>query len=435
MQIKFAHASDCHLGGWRKDELNRLNCQAFSQMVDKIIEENLDFVIISGDLYDVSNPKVEIVDFATKELRRLHDKGIPVYGIMGSHDFSPRGKSMLRPLISAGFFINVSKPIWTEDADYPLRLELFEDEKTKIKLTGIRARKKGLELEDYQKLDVEFLEKKSGLKIFLLHTMVSELKPLEYQNMESGPKSMLPRNFLYYAGGHIHQPIPEELREGLYIIKGESELDKKVVYPGCLAPTNFLELEKLQYGGFCIVSGEIPNGDLEVRYVKLPIKKVFRLFVDANSKSSVEVKEILEQEISRGSFDGKIVLVRIEGSLTSGNAYDIQANDIVQKLKDKGAYEVLVHKTKLTSEAYEKISIDPGENIENIEARLIHEHVQKTDILAFSKEKLEQKIHQLLSALGRDIKEGEKVKEYDQEIVESFYTILDVNFKEEEEGK
>ena len=104
MKIKFAHVSDCHLGGWRKESLTKLGCQAFTQMIDKIIEEKVDFVIISGDLYDVSNPRVEIVDHATKELKRLYDEGIPVYGIMGSHDFSPSQKSMLRPMISAGFF-------------------------------------------------------------------------------------------------------------------------------------------------------------------------------------------------------------------------------------------------------------------------------------------------------------------------------------------
>lgn len=432
MNIKFAHVSDCHLGGWRKDSLNKLGCQAFSQMVDTIIEEDADFLVISGDLYDVSNPTVDIVDFTTKELKRLHDKKITVYGIMGSHDFSPRGKSMVRPLISADFFKNVSKPIWLEDTEFPIRLELFEDEKTKVKLTGMRARKKGLELEDFQKLDVKFLEEESGEKIFLLHTMLSELKPVEYQNMESGPKSILPRNFLYYAGGHIHKTIPEELREGLYVITKDSALDKKVIYPGCLYPTNFLELEKQQYGGFCIVSGDIPNGDLEVKYVKLPIKEVIRLYVDGNSKSSVEVNDIVEQEITRGSFEDKIVLLRIEGSLSSGKSYDIQGNDIVQKLKDKGAYEVLINKTKLISETYEKISIDSGETNEEIEERLIHEHVQKTDILDFPKDKLKQKIHQLMSALGRDLRDGEKVKDYDREILEHFYTILEINLKEDE---
>ena len=278
MKIKFAHVSDCHLGGWRKDSLNKVGCLAFSQMLDKIIEEMLDFVIISGDLYDVSNPKVEIVDFATKQLKRLHDNDIPVYGIMGSHDFSPSGKSMVRPLISAGFYKNVSQPIWGKNIEFPLRLQLFEDEKTKVKLTGMRGRKKALELDDYKKLDTAFLEEESGEKIFLLHTMLSELKPVEYQNMESGPKSILPRNFIYYAGGHIHKTIPQSLKKKLYVIKKDFTLDKKVVYPGCLSPTNFLELEKQQYGGFCIVSGELPDGDLEVRYIKLRIKEIVRLY-------------------------------------------------------------------------------------------------------------------------------------------------------------
>ena len=336
---------------------------------------------------------------------------------------------MLRPLFSADLFKNVSKPIWTENPDFPLRLELFEEEKTKIKITGMRARKKGLELDDYQKLDITVLEKEPGIKIFLLHTMLSELKPVEYQNMESGPKSILPRNFLYYAGGHIHKTIPEDLREKPYIIKKDFDLVKKVVYPGCLSPTNFLELEKQQYGGFCIVSGDVPNGDLEVKYIKLQLKGVIRLFVDANNKTSIEVKDIIDQEISRGSFEDKIVLVRIEGCLSSGKSYDIQANDIIQKLTQKGAYEVLLNKSKLISEIYEKISIDPGETNELIEARLIHEHVQKVDIQNISKDKLKQKISQLLSALGREIKEGEKVRDYDQEILESFYTILEIDIE------
>lgn len=102
MKIKFAHLSDCHLGAWRKETLNEIGYTTFTQIIDRILGEQVDFVIISGDLYDVSNPKVDVIDIATRELRRLKDANIPVYGIMGSHDFSPSGKSMIRPLISAG---------------------------------------------------------------------------------------------------------------------------------------------------------------------------------------------------------------------------------------------------------------------------------------------------------------------------------------------
>ncbi|KKL26538.1 hypothetical protein LCGC14_2394310, partial [marine sediment metagenome] len=94
MKIRFAHLSDCHLGAWRNEILNQMGYDAFTQTITNIIEENVDFVIISGDLFDISNPKVDVLDLAVRELKKLHDKNIPVYGIMGSHDFSPSDNSM-----------------------------------------------------------------------------------------------------------------------------------------------------------------------------------------------------------------------------------------------------------------------------------------------------------------------------------------------------
>lgn len=432
MKIKIAHVADCHLGGWRRESLNKLGYEAFEQMIDLIIKENVDFLIISGDLYDVSNPKVDVVDIATKQLTRLKDNHIPVYGIMGSHDFSPSNKSMLRPLISARLFKNVSKPIWDTDEKYPLRLQFFEDEKTNIKITGMRARKRGVELEDYHQLHLKSLDSEPGTKIFVLHTMLNELKPKDYANMSSGPKSILPKNFLYYAGGHIHQPVPEKLRDGSYTIKCGDSLEKKVVYPGVLYPTNFRELEKLQYGGFCIVSGEIPGGDLEVRYISLPIKQIHTIFIDANNKSTSLVKEILEQEIARSDVEDKIVIVRIEGVLSSGRPSELNTTDIIDTIKAKDAYEVLINKNQLNSDEYEKIFIDSEETNEEIENRLINEHAQKIEIPQLPKEQLIKSIHQILASLGREKEEGEKVADYDEEMVDLFFDILNIKLEEED---
>lgn len=427
MKVKFAHVSDCHLGCWRKESLNQVGYEAFSQMVEYIIKENVDFVLISGDLYDVSNPKVDVIDLATKELKKLSDANIPVYGIMGSHDFSPSDKSMVRPLISAELFKNVSEPNWIPDANYPLQLKLFEDQKTSIKITGMRARKKGLELENYHQLDKENLEKEPGPKIFVLHTMISELKPKEFANMTSGEKSLLPRNFLYYAAGHMHKTLPEQLRDRVYHIKKDSPLQDKIVYPGSLYPTNFQELEKFQYGGFCIVEGDISKGELEVEYIPLKIREVRRLSVDADNKSISQVKDIIEQEIRRGGFEDKVVVIRIKGSLSSGKSYEIKANEIRETLIEDGAYEILINKAQLISEEYTHVHIDDSETREQIEMRLIYEHAQKANVYGYSKEKIELMINQVLTALGRDQNEGEKVKDYDYEMVETFYAILGLN--------
>ena len=50
MKVKFAHISDVHLGAWRDERLNELGYNAFKKAVNNIIDEEVDFVIISGDL-------------------------------------------------------------------------------------------------------------------------------------------------------------------------------------------------------------------------------------------------------------------------------------------------------------------------------------------------------------------------------------------------
>ena len=51
MFVKFAHLSDCHLGVWRNEILNQMGYDAFTQTINKILEEEVDFIIISGDLF------------------------------------------------------------------------------------------------------------------------------------------------------------------------------------------------------------------------------------------------------------------------------------------------------------------------------------------------------------------------------------------------
>ena len=46
--MKFAHFSDIHIGGWREEELRRINVDAFSKSIDICIQENVAFVIIAG---------------------------------------------------------------------------------------------------------------------------------------------------------------------------------------------------------------------------------------------------------------------------------------------------------------------------------------------------------------------------------------------------
>lgn len=424
MNVKFAHISDVHLGAWRNERLNELGYKAFEKTVTTIIEEGVDFVIIGGDLYDVSNPKVEVIDLATKELKKLKDNEIPVYGIQGSHDFSPSNKSMIRPLITAGLFIDVSKRDPTEEDK--LRLKFFQDDKTKIKLTGLRARKRSLEIEDYHNLDRESLEAEKGPKIFVLHTMLNELKPKEFKDMESAPKSLLPQNFDYYAGGHLHKTLPDKLKEGGISLQISEK--NNIIYPGCVFPTDFRELERIKHGGFCFVSGEIKGEklDLKVKFNPIKVIDIENISLDCTNKSVSAVLSKLKDELSNRNCQDKIVTIRLFGSLSSGKTYDIKSNEIIQNFKDKGAYEVLINKNALTTVEYQAISVSAGKTNEEIEATLIKEHANKVKIKDFPNIKIEKKIYQLLSTLGTERQIGTKVMSYNESLKQTFLSIFEI---------
>jgi DNA repair exonuclease SbcCD nuclease subunit len=424
MKVKFAHISDVHLGAWRNERINEIGYKAFEESVDTIIKEGVDFVIISGDLYDVSNPKVEVIDLATRELKKLKDRKIPVYGICGSHDFSPSNKSMIRPLITAGLFINVSEGELMENGK--LKLNFYQDQKTKIKITGLRARKRSLEIEDYRILDLNSLESEKGPKIFILHTMLSELKPKEYKDMESAPKSLLPQDFDYYAGGHLHKTLPEKLRvkEFFYDINRKNN----IVYSGCIFPTDFREFETIKFGGFCIISGEV-NGNqlgLKVKYVPVKVIDIQNISIDCTNRSVSEVQSLLKQELSSKNFNGKIVTIRIFGPLSSGKTYELKSNEIIQNFKEKGAIEVLINKNALTTVEYQSISIPTGKSNEEIEAGLIKEHASKVKISNFTSSILEKKIYQLLSTLGTERQIGTKVMSYNESLKQSFLSAFEI---------
>ena len=107
--MKFAHMADCHIGGWREPVLREASIKAFVKAIDTSLEKNIDFLIISGDLFNTSLPAIDSLKTAVEKLKELRDKDIPVYIIAGSHDFSPSGKTMIDVLEKAGLVTNVVK--------------------------------------------------------------------------------------------------------------------------------------------------------------------------------------------------------------------------------------------------------------------------------------------------------------------------------------
>ena len=68
--VKFAHLADCHLGGWRQEELQKLNFKSFQKIIDRCISEQVEFVLISGDLFDSAYPPIETLKQTFGEFKK-----------------------------------------------------------------------------------------------------------------------------------------------------------------------------------------------------------------------------------------------------------------------------------------------------------------------------------------------------------------------------
>jgi exonuclease SbcD len=394
--MKFAHIADCHIGGWRDPKLRNVAALAFEKAVAVCIEKGVDFVLISGDLFNTSLPNVDGLKSVVKKLKLLKDRDIPVYLIAGSHDFSPSGKTMLDVFEHAGLFVNVAKG---SEEDGRLRLNFTIDKKTGAKITGLLGRKGGLEKGYYEFLLKDELEREEGYKIFLFHSLLSEIKPKELEKADSQPISLLPKNFDYYAGGHPHI-VKEVNMEGYGVI----------AYPGPLFPNNFKELEQLGNGGFFLVEDNQP------RFEPIVIYNTFNIFIDGNHKTPEKIRNEILDKIRGKEFNNTIILIRVGGILESGKPTDIDFKHIFEKLYEKSAYFVMKNTNALVAKEFEEIKID-ARNVDEMEEKIITEHTGQIKVEGLDKEAELTKELMKIFAVSRE--DGEKVADFERRIKES----------------
>ena len=403
--MKFAHMADCHIGSWRDPKLKDISTIAFNKAIDKCIEENVDFILISGDLFNTSLPRIDNLKTVVGIFKQLKDKNIPVYIIPGSHDYSPSGKTMLDVLEKAGLFINVVKG---EEINGKLKLNFTIDKKTGTKITGMLGKRYSLEKEYYKNLILENLEKEDGYKIFMFHSGIDELKPEDMQNIITQPLSLLPKSFNYYAGGHVH------------IVK-ETEIDDygTIAYPGPLFPNSFSELEKLGTGGFYIVENNVP------RWEPIQIYNIHKIILNCDGKNPEEIYDGIINEIKDKEFNNTLVLIRLSGSLSSGKPYDIDFKDIFQQLYDKSAYFVMKNTNALTTKEFEEIKIDT-KSTEDAEAAIIKEHLGQIKLKDMDANKEEALIKDLMNLLSTEKQEGETNPDFEKRVKDEVSKVLDV---------
>jgi len=402
--FKFAHLADCHIGANRDPVLEKLELAAFSKAMETCVQENVDFVLIAGDLFHANLPDMHVANEAVKKMKEVKDAGIPIYVIYGSHDYSPNATSIIDILDSTGL---IKKVVKGEVVDGKLRLEVFTDPKTKAKLVGISGRKAGLEKNYFEILDREHLEAEEGFKIFAFHSAVSELKPEILAQMESVPVSLLPKGFNYYASGHVHR-------------RTESGFPgyERVVFPGPLFagyPRDLEDTAKGEERGFYIVYFDDIVQD--AKFIEVSVCGFEYFEYDVTDKNSVQARKALLEKLGKIEVQDKIAVVKIKGTLSGGKTSEVSSSEIRDLLKDNGALEVIVNRYGLTSKDYTPVTVK-GEDTPAIESRLLRENIGAVKVSAeeLKADKGAELAQELLKILRQEQRVNETKKDYEERV-------------------
>lgn len=240
--MKILHTADWHLGK-RLDRFSRLEEQVL--VMDEIVqiadEQNVDLVLIAGDLFDNFNPSVEAVELFYKTLKRLSLNGKrPVIAISGNHD-SPSLIDAPDPLARECGIILIGHPKATI---YPFKLEHFKISKSaegfielelqhqnfpirilhtpyanEIRLKEYFGEDKESELnnvlaEHWKKNADEFCDE-SGVNLLMTHLYINKKgapileepegeKPIKIGNADLVFSDIIPPQIQYTALGHLH---------------------------------------------------------------------------------------------------------------------------------------------------------------------------------------------------------------------------------------
>ena len=233
----FSHISDTHLGlvQYGSEERAQDVYDVFNQSIDTSIKDHVDFVIFAGDIFHVPNPNGTAIIQMANGLKRLKQNNIDSFFILGEHDIS-RIRTTPIPYVYHNLefskYIGQGNPI-----EYKGVLLAGFDKIRKTEISQFE--------EKFSAID-SIAKEHSGHKILVLHQGITEFNKFagELQSTD------LPKNFTYYAMGHLHDKD----------IKQFNHLGGPIAYSGSIEMTTSEGIKETKKGFFEVdISGKEAN--------------------------------------------------------------------------------------------------------------------------------------------------------------------------------
>ncbi|MFG2379162.1 exonuclease SbcCD subunit D [Streptomyces sp. NPDC048504] len=124
--MRFLHTSDWHLGRrFHTEDLIPAQEAFLNHLIDTARSENVDAILVAGDIYDRAIPSLDAVRLFNRALHQLADLDVPVIMISGNHDSAHRLGLGSGLFARAGIHLRTDPatcdiPVLLEDADGPV---------------------------------------------------------------------------------------------------------------------------------------------------------------------------------------------------------------------------------------------------------------------------------------------------------------------------
>ena len=300
--MKFIHIADVHFDSpfvnlSDRDcfgELKRLEQRrVFKKVIQYIKENNVDFLFISGDLYEQKYIRESTIEYINNLFKEIPNTKI--YISPGNHD----------PYIKNSYY---NKFNWNEN------VHIFSSKIEKIELENVNIY--GYGFGDFYCTDCGIekinLEKNDKENILVIHSTIDGANIEEKQYNSISRKVLEEIGFDYVATGHIHKS------------DYNSYENQKIVYPGSLVSLGFDEI-----GEHGMIYGEINNKNLEIKFIPLSENNFEEINIDVsdiNSKDEL-IEKLNELEIKENS------LIKI--ILTGYRKFEINVYDIYKLIENE----------------------------------------------------------------------------------------------------
>jgi DNA repair protein SbcD/Mre11 len=271
--LSFIHAADIHLGSFLHLS-NKVNEQvknivdnavytAFERIIDTALENDVDFIVFSGDVFESSVRTINADNFFYKMMKKLD--GIEVYIICGNHDPYREWREMFK--LPANIHMIGCEEVQTYD--------FIKNNNIAASIKGISFRAK----KDSRNVISQFKAIKSDIpNIALFH---SQLDSTNLSYMPTAVKEMLSTEGIsYWALGHIHK---------LKVINMKKPC---AVYPGIPQGRDFGEEG---VGGCVLVKMNNPD-DVVIKHMPVSPVVFERIEIDLEADGENEIQDITDIE-------------------------------------------------------------------------------------------------------------------------------------------